>query len=481
MRHASYGPGMSAILLAILVVVASGGCSADQFAKDMIEEMMAEKAKELAEQGLTIQPVKSNANVGVGEVAEAIAPVELQYVVEGIDAPFDLVNALYAESGWYEVNEVLIQAEQAEANEWDCERLCRTHYNLTQVETWVPTLNETVPVDVQQQVLDAWCEGDPENYLPYLLRGMFRTNLAWRVRGGGFASSVDVEHQLGFEALLKDALNDLLQAYKLNPKSPHPPARLITVAMGGGLPRDMMETYFQAAIEARPYHLMAHKNKFLYLAPKWHGTIEDYRAFGKECSAKAKDYPLLALVSVDGLLELSRMQNRQNRNLPAYSLLKDEPIWAEVERALSRIEDQYPDRLRTQFDWAYLASKSKRYEIALSHFHRIDDRWLPDTLWDSEQEYREARSLACVSVAHRLIADSAFDQAEALAFEALRFNAEKAAAYLQLSYIAGSGRQDFAAAKRFSELALAEQPNDEQAKAARQYIELANHRLGATQ
>lgn len=93
-------------------------------------------------------------------------------------------------------------------------------------------------IRLKQSILDEWCSEQPESHIPWLLRGIFYTDNAWWIRGGGWARDVPDEAWAKFEAMLHRARIDLEKSYRLNPKDPNSSCQLLVVAKGLGLPRN---------------------------------------------------------------------------------------------------------------------------------------------------------------------------------------------------------------------------------------------------
>ena len=48
-------------------------------------------------------------------------------------------------------------------------------------------------VDYMKSVLDEWCSKHADSHIPWLVRGIFYIDWAWKIRGGGFAKDVQKE------------------------------------------------------------------------------------------------------------------------------------------------------------------------------------------------------------------------------------------------------------------------------------------------
>lgn len=131
--------------------------------------------------------------------------------------------------------------------------------------------------------LDAWCKTEAAGHSSFLMRGMYHISDAWRARGGGFAYTVkDKDRRLMKERLLL-AKQDLQKAFGMNPLDPNSAAAMIWVCIGLGIEKGTMEDWFQKAISSDVCAYYPYWNKLMYLAPKWHGSFEEFTSFAQSC------------------------------------------------------------------------------------------------------------------------------------------------------------------------------------------------------
>jgi hypothetical protein len=130
--------------------------------------------------------------------------------------------------------------------------------------------------------IKSWVEKRPTSYIANLFAGVCKTNLAWLARSSANASEVGQSQAERFIRLLEDAYNYLSEADKLNPEDAEICARTIRVGMGLGIELEVMDGYFNAAIDLIPHHVSTHLMMINYLNPKWHGSVEAMHAFAQE-------------------------------------------------------------------------------------------------------------------------------------------------------------------------------------------------------
>lgn len=144
-------------------------------------------------------------------------------------------------------------------------------------------LNEGIGLNKRYaNAIKSWVENRPTSYIANLFAGVCKTNLAWIARSSANASEVGQTQAERFISLLEDAYNYLSEADKLNPEDAEICARTIRVGMGLGIELNVMEGYFNAAIDLVPQHLITHLMMINYLNPKWHGSLEAMQAFAQD-------------------------------------------------------------------------------------------------------------------------------------------------------------------------------------------------------
>ena len=127
--------------------------------------------------------------------------------------------------------------------------------------------------------LDDWCSSTNATHSAYLSRGKWYLDEAWRVRGGGWASSVKSESWPLFYQNLEKAEADLGKAYEMNPDDPCAAKYMITVCMGKGSSFEEKEKWFIRATEKHPDFLGAYRSMAWAMYPRWGGDEQTVLGF----------------------------------------------------------------------------------------------------------------------------------------------------------------------------------------------------------
>lgn len=141
-------------------------------------------------------------------------------------------------------------------------------------------LNEGLGLDERMSpAIEKWVAEQPGSYIARLFAAVSATCLAWIARTAARGAAVSDERAETFLSLLEKAHGHLTEADRLNPDDAEICARMIRVCMGLGIDREVTESYFDAAIQLVPNHLMAHLMMINFLNPKWGGSLEEMQNF----------------------------------------------------------------------------------------------------------------------------------------------------------------------------------------------------------
>jgi hypothetical protein len=123
----------------------------------------------------------------------------------------------------------------------------------------------------------------------HTLMGYIEVARAWQARTGKWASEVTPEGWSEFEKRLKLARQELVKAWKLNPREPYAAARMISVVMGGAGARGESERlWFDRAVEAQFDYGAAYSFLLNAWRPRWGGDHQRMYAFGRACRATGR-------------------------------------------------------------------------------------------------------------------------------------------------------------------------------------------------
>lgn len=270
-------------------------------------------------------------------------------------------------------------------------------FELTGLYNTLGLIREDDDIETMEAVLNEWCETGGDSHIPWLIRGRFRINHAWSIRGGGYANTVSEAAWKGFKEKLAQASEDLEKSYSLNPDDPNSSAALVVVAKGLGLSEEAMEESYQNAVSAFPGHYYANSNKLEYLTPYWHGSEKRMFEFAESVAASKDDHPPLGSILVEAFRKAH------------YTIHKDQgymarnEVWSKIEEIYEAFFKAYPDNLRMHYFYAKDAILAKKYDKAIEQFEIIGDRWEPGSNFATIDDFNQSRASSYVQIGYRLI------------------------------------------------------------------------------
>jgi tetratricopeptide (TPR) repeat protein len=270
-------------------------------------------------------------------------------------------------------------------------------YSLSGIYTTLSTIRNDDDVEKMETLLSEWCTTRSESHIPWIVRGIFRKNLAWRIRGSGYADSVSQDSRRGFREYLELAAEDLEKSYAIFPGDPNSSSELVTVSRGLGIPEDRLEEHYQRALAAFPWHFYAASHKLEHLKPKWHGTIEKMDSFAEQMFSLREEHPHLGLIMLNVINERHFILNKGEK------YLSQDVVWKKVQDVYERLFERYPEELRHRFYYAHTAYRAERFGEAVTQFGIIGDRWVSGTSFDSLDIYNATRAESHARLGHELL------------------------------------------------------------------------------
>jgi hypothetical protein len=198
----------------------------------------------------------------------------------------------------------------------------------------------------------------PSDYRPWLLKGNYYVDAAWKARGSGTADTVTSEGWVGFSNNLVIAHEALEHAWKLDPHQSEIADEMITVTLGQGGGRDQMELWFNRAMEVDTNDYTACYKKLYYLAPKWYGSAEAELAFGRECVQSKKWGGKVPLILADAHSEIDSYYKDAAKD----DYWKRPEVWADVQASYDRFFELNPDDTGYYHNYAWYAYHAGQWD-----------------------------------------------------------------------------------------------------------------------
>ncbi len=325
-----------------------------------------------------------------------------------IDKYVKLVPVLYTEKDFERIEHHISQLLSAE-NEDSENELYNLYMRLGHV-------TDSKHIQLMQEVLNEWCALS-ESHIPWIVSGIFKINVGWKIRGSGWASTVSRKAMKQLHEYLEFARNDLEKAYYLNPNDPNSSCHLLTVAMALSKPIKKIEEIYQKGLATNPHHYGLHSKMILCLTPKWGGSYQAMMDFADRCMSFADDYPRFGLIKASAFVEVHKYIAPEKQKF-----LEEEINWRIVENAYERFVRKYPDNILARYIYAKDALLANKNEIAIEQFEIIGDRWYFGNCWSSLEKFNRGRGRAYHNMAVGLDHKKQYASAEKLFLLSIKYN-----------------------------------------------------------
>ncbi|MGL5079182.1 MAG: hypothetical protein ACRDBG_25560, partial [Waterburya sp.] len=215
-----------------------------------------------------------------------------------------------------------------------------------------------------QTYLDLWIKKSPDSSVAYLVRSTFYFNYAWELRGNRFIERTPEEAKQKFIEKMVLSINDIKKSLSLDPENPLIIANILSIGNSYSMPKENFEAYFQKAINLIPYFPDAYMAKTIYLQPQWHGSEAELLAFVRKTAKSAPQgsaLPLLIITAHQGLCGYSDLNKKDYYNRPE--------VWQEIQTNYDRLITELPESGYYAFEYAELARKIGREDIAQYNYN----------------------------------------------------------------------------------------------------------------
>jgi len=244
-------------------------------------------------------------------------------------------------------------------------------------------------------LLARWAEAVPRSRFEPLVRSRLEVRFAWRKRGAGYGGEVPESAWPGWYAHLARADAALAEATERAPDLAEAPAERVWVALLRGRPTGEIRAHFYAALRIEPTNELAHRNLLSALTPRWGGSDNAVLEFARFVSKQHPDDVRLGLLVHQAHLEV-------RSGLPdsdAKDYYREDAVWEEVSRVLSRLIDAYPASGWGHNTLAFIAGQAGQKAAALHEFRWIGRRWDP-SVWGEIREFDRVRGWALTAARH---------------------------------------------------------------------------------
>lgn len=216
-------------------------------------------------------------------------------------------------------------------------------------------LNEGIGLDESSaDAINKWVMQRHDSYTAHLFAGVSKTCLAWIARTAALGRSVSEEKAQKFFDLLEEAFSHLQRADELNPDDAEICARMIRVCMGLETDTETAASYFNAAKQLVPNHLMAHLMMINFLNPKWRGSLEEMQEFADSMNNEQSN-SLLVTLKLFALVEEWLFYGLNDEPKKKENFFKEEGVKAKVRELFAAYREEEEGKLLIPYVYNYFA------------------------------------------------------------------------------------------------------------------------------
>ena len=204
------------------------------------------------------------------------------------------------------------------------------------------------------------------------VEGLYLVQAAWDARGIEYAHKTSDEQFEEFGELILKTKKSLEAAWKADPASAIPAAKMVIVAMALSAPRAEMEAWFVRAMTADPDCAGACDAKLRYLQPKWCGSAAEAEAFCRQCFRTGNYYaglPYIARYPDELFVLATKPADKPWRQW----YLSQPKVWPVVRAVYVTHLAVYPNDAQARLSYALEAVEARQYVIAAGQFAVLGD------------------------------------------------------------------------------------------------------------
>lgn len=179
--------------------------------------------------------------------------------------------------------------------------------------------------------------------------------------------------------LLKMAQTDFEKAYSIAPSDPHSASNMVTVSLLKKYPREVMDKWFNKAVEADDLWIEPYQTKLNYIMPMWYGSANEVKEFYKNCFEKSPKGSVLYSIIFDYLKGAVNIHGFiADANLYPNGSLSPETL-AMTTEGIKRFRNDFPNSTLPDYYEGLLSHSKNDFESAINFYEKVLTKKQNDT------------------------------------------------------------------------------------------------------
>lgn len=231
---------------------------------------------------------------------------------------------------------------------------------------------------IDERTITAWCNPKVVSHSAYIVRGKWYVNKAWEARGTDWGYTVSDEREDIKDEYINLAQIDFELAYKMNPFDPNSSASMITVSTAKGFPKEVMELWFQRAVQADALSSRAYERKLNYLKPIWYGNQREMKEFAEYCYENSPAGSTVHKIMLHYIFDTAYSYKRKGRSAREY--IEQPDVSKIIKDIYNKLDKEFPLSTDTKSSKAFYYSLLGRKDDALRLYNDIVEEE-PKEVW----------------------------------------------------------------------------------------------------
>lgn len=236
---------------------------------------------------------------------------------------------------------------------------------------------ERMPMDAKSPI-HSWRAAFPDSAAARIGHAVMLVEEAWKIRGKGFARTVEDKNWAPFHDTVERARMDLMQSKSLAAGDPHWYATMAEIATLQGWPDADFDALLHEAMDREPTYTDTYFEAGNRALPKWGGSADKLEKLARDVLERTR--------AIEGSALYTRIYWSAANSGYKDDLFEESAVdWAEMSKGMDDVLARYPSQWNLNH-FAHFACLAGDYEKALALMARIQDQPMTE-LWGGASSF----------------------------------------------------------------------------------------------